>query len=132
MFKSARKSTSSVRVFGALEKEVMNIVWQNKTSTVRDVHERIERRRSVAYTTIMTIMDRLFVKRILKRKKEGKTYQYTPYQNKDNFFRRASQKIVNALVEEFGEVAIAQFVSQLDKVDENKLKALRRRLKSKN
>jgi predicted transcriptional regulator len=59
---------------GRLEREVMEIVWQNDPVSVRDVRDRI--RRAVAYTTVMTTLDRLFKKGLLHRERDGRAFVY--------------------------------------------------------
>ena len=129
-FTSATKHPS-LRVLGELEKEVMEIIWISGAVTVRYVYESIKKSRKIAYTTVMTIMDRLFAKKILKRKKEGKTYRYSSSFNKNDFFEQTSRNIINNLVKDFGEVALAQFVNTLDQIDAHKLQALKERIKAK-
>lgn len=130
MVKVTKKQSSSLRVFGELEREVMDIVWSKKTITVREVYETIKKKRRIAYTTVMTIMDRLFVKKILNRKKVGKTYNYYAGVSKVYFFKKTSKKIIDSLIQDFGEVAIAQFASTIDRVDQKKLKMLREKIKA--
>ena len=130
MVKSTTKKSSTLRVFGDLEREVMDIIWSKKTITVRDVYETIKKKRQIAYTTVMTIMDRLFVKKLLKRRKVGKTYYYSADASKENFLERTSKSIIDGLVRDFGEVAIAQFATTIDKVDPKKLKMLREKIKT--
>ena len=59
---------------GRLEREVMEIVWQNDAASVRDVRDRIAR--AVAYTTVMTTLDRLFKKGLLHRERDGRAFVY--------------------------------------------------------
>lgn len=124
------KKQSSLKVLGELEKEIMEIIWSQKTAKVRDVFEEIRKKRKIAYTTVMTIMDRLYEKKILKRRKKGKTYFYTANYGKNDFLKRTSQKIIDDLIKDFGEVAIAQFVNTLDQVDADKLKLLKQKIKA--
>lgn len=63
---------------GFLEYEVMKSIWQYKHSSVREVVDTIRQRRPVAYTTIMTVMDNLYKKGFLARKKVKKSYYYFP------------------------------------------------------
>lgn len=123
-------NNSNLRIFGDLEREVMDIIWSSHSIKVREIYEKIKLKRKIAYTTVMTIMDRLFVKGILKRVKEGKTYLYRASHNKEDFFEKTSKSIINDLIRDFGEVAIAQFANTLDAVDHKKLKALRDKIKS--
>jgi predicted transcriptional regulator len=61
-----------------LELDCMNILWPVGEGTVRDIRDRLAERRPRAYTTIMTIMDRLARKGIVERRKVGRAYLYRP------------------------------------------------------
>jgi BlaI family transcriptional regulator, penicillinase repressor len=54
----------------------MNMLWPLGEATVRDIRERLAPRRPRAYTTIMTIMDRLARKGVVERRKHGRAYIY--------------------------------------------------------
>ena len=54
---------------GPLESEVMKIIWSRDKVGVREITEVIRRKKPIAYTTIMTIMDTLFKKEFLTRQK---------------------------------------------------------------
>lgn len=56
----------------------MNTLWPMGEATVREIRERLAPRRARAYTTIMTIMDRLARKGVVERHKSGKKYVYRP------------------------------------------------------
>ncbi|MDP2684340.1 MAG: BlaI/MecI/CopY family transcriptional regulator [bacterium] len=129
MEKQAKQGGKALKIFGTLEREVMEIIWVKRSVTVREIFEQIKQKRKIAYTTVMTIMDRLFTKGILKRKKLGKTYLYNSFVTKSDFFEKTSKNIINDLIHDFGDVAIAQFVNTLDTVDPKKLKILREKLK---
>lgn len=118
------------KLFGKLEAEIMESVWQLKSASVRDVLNAIKRKPKPAYTTIMTVMTRLCAKGILKRKaNQHDTYIYTPVQDKQDFFASVSKKIISGLINDFGEdIAIAQFMDVLEKSDLRKSKEIRRRI----
>jgi predicted transcriptional regulator len=59
---------------GTLEREVMGLVWSRHEISVREACERLGS--SVAYTTVMTTMDRLFKKGLLARRKSGRAFIY--------------------------------------------------------
>ena len=61
-----------------LELDCMNTLWPMGVGTVREIHDRLAERRPRAYTTIMTIMDRLARKGIVERRKSGRAYVYRP------------------------------------------------------
>lgn len=60
---------------GRLERAVMETVWQGGDFLVRDVQTRLPR--VVAYTTVMTTLDRLFKKGLVNRRREGRAFVYT-------------------------------------------------------
>ncbi|MFD7444272.1 BlaI/MecI/CopY family transcriptional regulator [Streptomyces sp. NPDC059909] len=66
------------RQLGELEDAVMTRIWQwNRPVTVREVLEDLQQERSIAYTTVMTVMDNLHQKGWVRREVEGRAYRYT-------------------------------------------------------
>jgi len=61
-----------------LELDCLNILWPMGEGTVREIRDALAPRRPRAYTTIMTIMDRLARKGIVERRKNGRAYIYKP------------------------------------------------------
>ena len=61
-----------------LELDIMKVVWNRSPITVRNVQITIRPSRSLAYTTVLTIMDRLYHKGFLKRTMHSRTYYYEP------------------------------------------------------
>ncbi len=61
-----------------LELDCMNMLWPMGEGTVREIRDRLAPIRPRAYTTIMTIMDRLAQKGIVSRRKVGRAYLYQP------------------------------------------------------
>ena len=61
-----------------LELDIMKAVWRLAPVTVRDVQQAIRPSRNLAYTTVMTIMDRLYHKGFLTRRLESRTHLYEP------------------------------------------------------
>jgi predicted transcriptional regulator len=60
---------------GHLERDVMEILWSRPAATVRDVQALLPR--AVAYTTVMTTLDRLFKKGFAGRARQGRAFAYT-------------------------------------------------------
>jgi predicted transcriptional regulator len=75
------------------ELEIMKIVWERGTATVRDVYEALLERRRVAYTTVMTMMKILESKGYLSRKQVDRAYVYKPAQPK--------KRVIQAMVRDF-------------------------------
>jgi len=74
--KSAKGSTFTG--IGSLEAEILAIVWEKDSTTVRDVYETLRERRVIAYTTVMTVMNNLVKKGLLAQDRSGIAYIYTP------------------------------------------------------
>ncbi|MCN9241710.1 BlaI/MecI/CopY family transcriptional regulator [Streptomyces sp. RY43-2] len=65
------------RPLGELEDAVMTRVWKwNRPVTVREVLEDLQQDRSIAYTTVMTVLDNLHQKGWVRREAEGRAYRY--------------------------------------------------------
>ena len=60
------------------ELAIMKVVWQLESATVRDVYERLRKRRPVAYTTVLTMMRILEHKGYLKKTQTEKAFVYRP------------------------------------------------------
>jgi len=59
-----------------LELDCMTALWRMQEGTVRDIRDALSERRPRAYTTIMTIMDRLARKQIVSRHRSGRAWRY--------------------------------------------------------
>lgn len=105
----------------------MEVIWTSAPVTVRDVLHALKR--DCAYTTVMTVMQRLFDKGVLQRQLVDNAYQYTPAVPKEKFVQQAVRSSVDQLVHGYGDVALAHFVDALDDVDPKRLEQLRRKLR---
>lgn len=114
------------KLLGSLELEIMECMWGIRETTVQEVVKAINRRRPIAYTSVMTVMGHLVDKGLLTRTSDGKRYTYQVAQGRAEFIQSISRKMVRALVDDFGDVAIAQFLDEVDNVDTEKLKQLRK------
>lgn len=77
---------------GSLELELMEILWSLRESSVRDVVPRLSR--PLAYTTVMTTLDRLFKKGILDRHKSDRAFVYAPSFSRQEWERRRAGSLV--------------------------------------
>ena len=75
------------------ELEIMKIVWELESVTVRDVYEALLERRKVAYTTVMTMLKILEHKEYLSKKQADRAYVYRAAQPK--------RQVIGAMVREF-------------------------------
>jgi BlaI family transcriptional regulator, penicillinase repressor len=77
----------------AQELELMKIVWQRETATVRDVYEELLEHRKIAYTTVMTTMKTLEQKGYLRASQQDRAYVYRP--------TRPKSQVIKGMVREF-------------------------------
>jgi BlaI family penicillinase repressor len=78
---------------GARELAVMKVVWRLEEASVREVYETLRKRRTVAYTTVMTMMSTLEAKGYLKKRADGRAFRYRP--------ARPEERVITSLVREF-------------------------------
>jgi predicted transcriptional regulator len=77
---------------GNLELELMEILWLHGETSVRDVVPRLSR--PLAYTTVMTTLDRLFKKGLLDRQKSDRAFLYSPSFSRQEWERRRAGHLV--------------------------------------
>lgn len=118
------------KVLGELQSEVMEVIWQSQDPvSVKTVTQSLQEKRTIAYTTVMTVMGRLVDKGLLKRKESGKAYIYQPTHSKEKFLTRVSRQIIRNFASTFGEPAITHFAEEVDKLAPEKKKELVKLLK---
>lgn len=72
--------------FGQLEAVVMDRLWDHgEPMTVRQVLELLQRDREIAYTTVMTVMERLYRKQLLTREEHGRAFLYQPASSRADY-----------------------------------------------
>src|SRR6185369_3549181 len=77
------------------ELEIMKIVWERDRSTVRDVYEALLEQRKVTYTTVMTMMKILELKKYLKKILVDRAYVYRPAQPQGQMISDMVRDFVN-------------------------------------
>ncbi|MGB8507583.1 MAG: BlaI/MecI/CopY family transcriptional regulator [Pyrinomonadaceae bacterium] len=82
---------------GKLEREVMEEVWRCGEATVADVEKTFDQR--VAYTTLMTTLDRLFKKNLLAREKSGRAFLYSPRVSRKEFEQGVAEDVIDGLLD---------------------------------
>lgn len=107
---------------GELEQKIMNIVWQKKNVSARDVLTEINTEKILAYTTVATILQRLIDKGLLNRKEDKTGYVYYPKITRESYTKKVAQSFLNHFIDSFGDAAIASFADSIDKLSEKKRK----------
>ena len=112
-----------------LESRVMAAVWNQGEATVRSVTEAVaaDADGPRSYTTILTVMTRLDRKGFLDRRREGKRDVYFAAVDQDDYRRARSEAEVDAVVDAYGDLALAQFARRFSKLAPSHQRALQRR-----
>ncbi len=98
----------SERSLGALELEVLKIIWEHPACTVAEAAERLPGRQ-YARTTVLTVIQRLHAKGLLKRRKEAGVFRYSATQRRDQVLSR----LITRFVENVLDGSAAPFVAYL-------------------
>jgi BlaI family penicillinase repressor len=91
------------------ELEIMKILWKKRRATVKDVHEAFSDKKSWSYTTVMTLLVRMFNKGYLKREKIGPAYIYEPRVSENKTMR----KMVNEFIDRVFDGALGPLVNYI-------------------
>src|SRR5437762_8829048 len=91
-----RPSEVASLALGKLERQVLDQAWQRGEVSVRDVYLGFEER--IAYTTLMTTLDRLYKKRLLERRKDGRAFLYAPAVSREEFERGIREDVIDGLL----------------------------------
>ncbi|HKP45193.1 MAG TPA: BlaI/MecI/CopY family transcriptional regulator [Pyrinomonadaceae bacterium] len=86
----------ALEALGKLEREVLDEVWERGEVSVRDVYQAFDER--VAYTTLMTTLDRLFKKRLLTRRKDSRAFVYLPAFSRAELDQGIREDVIDGLL----------------------------------
>jgi predicted transcriptional regulator len=111
-----------------LESEVMDVVWSRKLDkfAVSDVLAVLERRREIAYTTVMTTLARLHGKGLLKRQRDGKRYLYSPRYSREEFLKQTARDVLERIGEPASRESFVLLVESVSSADAGALDELER------
>jgi predicted transcriptional regulator len=104
-----RSFNDASRVLGDLEQDVMELLWEVAPLAVREVQCRVAGGK-LAYTTVMTTLDRLYKKGLLGRDKVGLAFVYRPAIERHEYQRRIVEAAVAPLLEHGARAVLAAFV----------------------
>jgi predicted transcriptional regulator len=96
---------------GHLEREVMEVVWLRPDQCVRDVQTQLTRR--VAYTTVMTTLDRLFKKGFISRRRQGRAYLYSAALSRSEAAAALTNGVLRRLIAAESSSSARPFLSNL-------------------
>ena len=82
---------------GPLEERLLEALWERGTATVRELVD--AGCHDLAYTTVMTTLDRLFKKNLLSREAEGRAFRYTPRFTRQELHREVAGEAFRQLLD---------------------------------
>jgi BlaI family transcriptional regulator, penicillinase repressor len=79
------------------ELEILNIIWEKSTATVRDVHEELAKSKDVGYTTTLKLMQIMHEKGLVKRDESMRTHVYQAAVNREKTQKHLLDKMIDSL-----------------------------------
>ena len=121
----------ATQALGPLEQRVLKEAWGRGEVSVRDIFVSFEKR--VAYTTLMTTLDRLFKKHLLDRRKQGRAFLYTATVSPEELESGIQEDLIDGLLGSTGgvEPILACIVDAVSERDTELLDELDRLIKEK-
>jgi predicted transcriptional regulator len=92
-----RPSEMALAALGPLERQVLDETWQRGEVSVRDICVALDEQ--IAYTTIMTTLDRLYKKRLLDRRKSGRAFLYCPAVSREQLETGIREDVIEGLLD---------------------------------
>ena len=112
------------------ELEIMKIVWDRGSATVRDVYEEMLKHRKIAYTTVMTMMGILEQKGRLTKSDSDRAYVYSPAQPRGEVVANMVQDFVKRVFDGSAKPLLVHLVEN-KKINQEELDEIRKLLKDK-
>ncbi len=133
-----RQADAVARELGAAQAEVLQVFWARgeKGASVPELLEAVNKaharrgRPALAYSTVLTVAQRLHARGLLRRNPEGRGFRYWPTMTRDELLQSWSDELIDRILADFGDVGIARLDERLRGLDESqreRLRAIRRR-----
>jgi predicted transcriptional regulator len=109
---------------GELERAVMEHLWElGRPATVREVHTALSGNREIAYTTVMTVLDRLAKKGSVEQSRNGRAYSYQPAVTRDELTAELMHEALGTVDGDDRASALVRFVGTVSPADAAALRA---------
>ena len=79
----------------------------------------------MAYTTVLTLVSRLWTRELLAREPEGRGFRYRPAKSRDELLGELSEQLIERLLDDFGDIAVARLGARLDNLDPQRAQKLK-------
>lgn len=110
----------------------MSIVWTLGKCSVRDVLNKLNTEKKLAYTTVATLLQRLYGKGLVNRNDDNLTLLYSPKISKETYGKKMAKLLTNSFFKSYGDTAIASFAESIDKLPKQKREYFLKLLNKKN
>ena len=111
-----------MRSFGELESEIMRVVWRaDGAVTGHEIAESLSNDRQLAYTTVITVVDRLRNKGVLTRFRDGRSYRYEARLSGEEYAATLMGQVLSTADNRSG--ALLRFAGDLDPAEAAQLRA---------
>ena len=117
---------------GRLEFQLMEILWSRGESNVRDVVQKLDH--PLAYTTVMTTLDRLYKKGLLERRMPERAFLYSTRFSREEWERQRAESILTGFLagpHPSRELLLSSFLDAVGKHDSRLLDELEKKIRSK-
>lgn len=114
-----------------LEYAVLAALWELRTASVRELHERLGVPAGHVYTTTAKVVDRLRAKNLIARRRESGTFVYSPAVERGTVERARARHLVNRFLGPAPHAAVAALVEAVGEIDPKLLEELERAIRSK-
>jgi predicted transcriptional regulator len=118
------------KLLGELEEEILETLWEGGAQTGRDLYERVRLERPLAYTTVLTVLDRM-VRKGLVLKERGERFQFRAAFTREELARRFSRELLPEILGLSASSAIAGFMDVLAEADPSQIDELAKILERK-
>jgi len=108
-----------------LELEILKILWDAETATVREVRDTLAPKRDLAYTSVMTTMNIMVDKGYVTRRRTGPSYVYEPVVAEEEIMKNMVRDLVDRAFEGSASALLLQLLDDKE-LDADELKELRR------
>ncbi|MBI1928402.1 BlaI/MecI/CopY family transcriptional regulator [Candidatus Poribacteria bacterium] len=128
-FKPYKKGLN--QVLGELEQELLNYLWEHDESTGKSIFEGVAPIRNNAYHTILTVLNRMVKKGLLRKRKKGNLYYFAPVFTREEFTQLACKEAIRGALEISQANAIAAIVDLLADTDASTIDQLEQEIAAK-
>ncbi|MEW6456708.1 MAG: BlaI/MecI/CopY family transcriptional regulator [Acidobacteriota bacterium] len=109
------------KILGKLEKSILETLWERDGICGREIYQKISKNKEIAYTTVLTVLDRMVKKGIVDRKKVDNIYLYYPSMKKEEFERFVTSNIIKGIFDIAPSQAISTFADILSEMNESEI-----------